>query len=169
MSHATGCTSKESVSLWCKHKILTTRWVSAEICGGFFFSFPSKSLAGTLSKTKNNVTLTTGVMSVQMEAPVLFTTSVNHIMTHRFVCEGKDEEQMKKKCWLLSLFYCSETAKAESPRVITVILPEQRHHFLLPLGYVLTSFLLLAFVVLIIVVIVRRRTTKGVKLTADFR
>ncbi|XP_063330458.1 matrix remodeling-associated protein 8-like [Pelmatolapia mariae] len=53
-----------------------------------------------------------------------------------------------------------ETAKAESPRVITVILPEQRHHFLLPLGYVLTSFLLLAFVVLIIVVIVRRRTTK---------
>uniref|UniRef100_A0A3P9D4H0 Matrix-remodelling associated 8a n=1 Tax=Maylandia zebra TaxID=106582 RepID=A0A3P9D4H0_9CICH len=28
---------------------------------------------------------------------------------------------------------------AESPRVITVILPEQRHHFLLPLGYVLTS------------------------------
>lgn len=168
MSHATRSTSKESVSLWCKHKILTTRWVSAEICG-FFFSFPSKSLAGTLSKTKNNVTLTTGVMSVQMEAPVLFTTSVNHVMTHRFVCEGKDEEQMKKKCWLLSLFYCSETAKAESPRVITVILPEQRHHFLLPLGYVLTSFLLLAFVVLIIVVIVRRRTTKGVKLTADFR
>lgn len=53
-----------------------------------------------------------------------------------------------------------ETAKAESPRVITVILPEQRHHFLLPLGYVLTSFLLLAFIVLIIVVIVRRRTTK---------
>uniref|UniRef100_A0A3P9D4T5 Matrix-remodelling associated 8a n=1 Tax=Maylandia zebra TaxID=106582 RepID=A0A3P9D4T5_9CICH len=32
-----------------------------------------------------------------------------------------------------------DKAKAESPRVITVILPEQRHHFLLPLGYVLTS------------------------------
>uniref|UniRef100_A0A3Q4HI59 Matrix remodeling-associated protein 8 n=1 Tax=Neolamprologus brichardi TaxID=32507 RepID=A0A3Q4HI59_NEOBR len=57
----------------------------------------------------------------------------------------------------------TDLISAESPRVITVILPEQRHHFLLPLGYVLTSFLLLAFVVLIIVVIVRRRTTKGVK------
>lgn len=136
---------------------------------GFFFFFSLQVFSRYTVQNKKHVTLTTGVMSVQMEAPVLFTTSVNHVMTHRFVCEGKDEEQMKKKCWLLSLFYCSETAKAESPRVITVILPEQRHHFLLPLGYVLTSFLLLAFVVLIIVVIVRRRTTKGVKLTADFR
>uniref|UniRef100_A0A672INP8 Matrix remodeling associated 8 n=1 Tax=Salarias fasciatus TaxID=181472 RepID=A0A672INP8_SALFA len=42
-----------------------------------------------------------------------------------------------------------DATKAESPRVITVILPEQRHHFLLPLGYVLTSFLLLAFIILI--------------------
>lgn len=76
---------------------VNTKYVSAEI-GVFFFSFSSKSLAGTLSKTKNNATLTTGVMSVLMEAPVLFTTSVNHVITHRFVCEGKDEEQMKKKC-----------------------------------------------------------------------
>ncbi|XP_076611248.1 matrix remodeling-associated protein 8-like [Chaetodon auriga] len=53
-----------------------------------------------------------------------------------------------------------DTAKAESPRVINVILPDQRHHFLLPLGYVLTSFLLLAFIILIIILITRRRRTK---------
>ncbi|XP_020489988.1 matrix remodeling-associated protein 8 [Labrus bergylta] len=53
-----------------------------------------------------------------------------------------------------------DTTKAESPRVINVILPEQRHHFLLPLGYVLTSFLLLAFIILIIILITRRRRTK---------
>uniref|UniRef100_A0A667W8B7 Matrix remodeling-associated protein 8 n=1 Tax=Myripristis murdjan TaxID=586833 RepID=A0A667W8B7_9TELE len=54
-----------------------------------------------------------------------------------------------------------DTTKAESPRVINVILPDQRHHFLLPLGYVLTSFLLLAFIILIIILITRRRRTKG--------
>ncbi|XP_068576691.1 matrix remodeling-associated protein 8-like [Cebidichthys violaceus] len=53
-----------------------------------------------------------------------------------------------------------DTSKAESPRVINVILPDQRHHFLMPLGYVLTSFLLLAFIILIIILITRRRTTK---------
>ncbi|CAN9512309.1 unnamed protein product [Ophioblennius macclurei] len=53
-----------------------------------------------------------------------------------------------------------DAAKAESPRVITVILPEQRHHFLLPLGYVLTSFLLLAFIILIVILVTRRRRTK---------
>ncbi|CAG5982635.1 unnamed protein product [Menidia menidia] len=53
-----------------------------------------------------------------------------------------------------------DATKAESPRVITVILPDQRHHFLLPLGYVLTSFLLLAFVILIIILITRRRRAK---------
>ncbi|KAM4613559.1 matrix remodeling-associated protein 8-like [Polymixia lowei] len=53
-----------------------------------------------------------------------------------------------------------DTTKAESPRVINVILPDQRHHFLLPLGYVLTSFLLLAFVILIIILITRRRRTR---------
>ncbi|XP_041807021.1 matrix remodeling-associated protein 8-like isoform X2 [Chelmon rostratus] len=53
-----------------------------------------------------------------------------------------------------------DTTKAESPRVINVIVPDQRHHFLLPLGYVLTSFLLLAFIILIIILITRRRRTK---------
>ncbi|XP_045931628.1 matrix remodeling-associated protein 8-like isoform X1 [Micropterus dolomieu] len=53
-----------------------------------------------------------------------------------------------------------DTTKAESPRVINVILPDQRHHFLLPLGYVLTSFLLLAFIILIIILITRRHKTK---------
>lgn len=53
-----------------------------------------------------------------------------------------------------------DTTKAESPRVITVILPDQRHHFLLPLGYVLTSFLLLAFIILIVILVTRRRRTK---------
>lgn len=52
------------------------------------------------------------------------------------------------------------TAKVDSPRVINVVLPDQRHHFLLPLGYVLTSFLLLAFIILIIILITRRRRTK---------
>ncbi|KAE8298770.1 Matrix remodeling-associated protein 8 Plasma membrane protein 1B3 Precursor [Larimichthys crocea] len=53
-----------------------------------------------------------------------------------------------------------DTTKPESPRVINVILPDQRHHFLLPLGYVLTSFLLLAFVILIIVLVTCRRRNK---------
>uniref|UniRef100_A0A3B4X1Z3 Matrix remodeling-associated protein 8 n=1 Tax=Seriola lalandi dorsalis TaxID=1841481 RepID=A0A3B4X1Z3_SERLL len=55
----------------------------------------------------------------------------------------------------------NNTMKAESPRVINVILPDQRHHFLLPLGYVLTSFLLLVFIILIIILITRRRKIKG--------
>nr|XP_046240172.1 matrix remodeling-associated protein 8-like [Scatophagus argus] len=50
--------------------------------------------------------------------------------------------------------------KAESPRVINVIVPDQRNHFLLPLGYVLTSFLLLVFIILIIILITCRRRTK---------
>ncbi|XP_061642193.1 matrix remodeling-associated protein 8-like [Phyllopteryx taeniolatus] len=49
--------------------------------------------------------------------------------------------------------------KVESPRVINVVFPDHRHHFLLPLGFVLTAFLLLAFVVLIIILITRRRRT----------
>ncbi|XP_029358143.1 matrix remodeling-associated protein 8-like [Echeneis naucrates] len=53
-----------------------------------------------------------------------------------------------------------DTTKAESPRVINVILPDQRHHFLLPLGYVLTSFLLLVFIILVIILISRRRKIK---------
>ncbi|KAM8756665.1 matrix remodeling-associated protein 8a isoform 2-T2 [Acanthopagrus schlegelii] len=53
-----------------------------------------------------------------------------------------------------------DTTKAESPRVINVILPDQRHHFLLPLGYVLTTFLLLVFIILIIILVTRRRKIK---------
>ncbi|XP_041835673.1 matrix remodeling-associated protein 8-like [Melanotaenia boesemani] len=53
-----------------------------------------------------------------------------------------------------------DATKAESPRVITVVLPDQRHYFLLPLGYVLTSFLLLAFIILIIILITRRFRAK---------
>ncbi|CAJ1051671.1 matrix remodeling-associated protein 8-like [Xyrichtys novacula] len=61
-----------------------------------------------------------------------------------------------------------DTTKAESPRIINVILPDQRHHFLMPLGYVLTSFLLLAFIILIIILITRRRRTKGHYPTPQF-
>ncbi|XP_038153935.1 matrix remodeling-associated protein 8-like [Cyprinodon tularosa] len=60
----------------------------------------------------------------------------------------------------LSLPKDKEDTKADSPRVINVILPDQRHHFLLPLGYVLTSSLLLAFITLIIILIMRRRKAK---------
>ncbi|XP_072238573.1 matrix remodeling-associated protein 8-like [Leuresthes tenuis] len=62
-----------------------------------------------------------------------------------------------------------DATKAESPRVITVILPDQRHHFLLPLGYVLTSFLLLAFIILIIILITRRRRAKEFHPRASIR
>lgn len=59
-----------------------------------------------------------------------------------------------------SRFEDKDALKVEAPRVINVILPDQRHHFLLSLGYVLTSFLLLAFITLIIILITRRRKTK---------
>jgi len=58
-------------------------------------------------------------------------------------------------------FLLTDATKEISPRVINVILPDQRHHFLLPLGYVLTTFLLLAFVILIIILITRRRRSQG--------
>nr|XP_020448378.1 matrix-remodeling-associated protein 8-like [Monopterus albus] len=50
--------------------------------------------------------------------------------------------------------------KAESPRVINVILPDQRHHFFLPMGYVLTAFLILTFIILFIILITCRRRSK---------
>ncbi|XP_043978291.1 matrix remodeling-associated protein 8-like isoform X3 [Gambusia affinis] len=53
-----------------------------------------------------------------------------------------------------------DTSKADAPRVINVILPDQKHHFLLPLCYVLTSFLLLAFITLIVVLVTKRRKAK---------
>ncbi len=70
----------------------------------------------------------------------------------------KNRGALNAEFWFLCY---SDTTKAESPRVINVILPDQRHHFLLPLGYILTSFLLLAFIVLIIILITRRRRSKG--------
>ncbi|XP_020789554.1 matrix remodeling-associated protein 8-like [Boleophthalmus pectinirostris] len=54
----------------------------------------------------------------------------------------------------------SEDKEAEPPRVINVILPDRQHYFLLPVGYALTSCLLLAFIVLIIILITRRRKKK---------
>nr|XP_040059418.1 matrix remodeling-associated protein 8-like isoform X2 [Gasterosteus aculeatus aculeatus] len=56
-----------------------------------------------------------------------------------------------------------DTKKDESPRVIKVILPDQRQHFLMPLGYILTSFLLLAFIILIIILITRRQRTRAMR------
>lgn len=49
----------------------------------------------------------------------------------------------------------------ESPKVITVIVPDQRHQVLLPLGYILTTFLLMVVIVLVIVLITRRHKRKG--------
>ncbi|XP_037346752.2 matrix remodeling-associated protein 8-like [Pungitius pungitius] len=62
-----------------------------------------------------------------------------------------------------------DTKKAESPRLINVILPEQKHHFLMPLGYVLTSLLLLAFIVLIIILVTRRQRDKEFEVRACSR
>lgn len=62
-----------------------------------------------------------------------------------------------------------DTTKDISPRVINVILPDQRHHFLLPLGYVLTTFLLLAFVILIIIIITRRHRSQEFYPQKSFR
>ncbi|XP_028303862.1 matrix remodeling-associated protein 8-like [Gouania willdenowi] len=53
-----------------------------------------------------------------------------------------------------------DSTKPEPPQVINVILPDQRHHFLLPLGYVLTSLLLLMFTILIIILVTRRHQNK---------
>ncbi|XP_011612534.2 matrix remodeling-associated protein 8-like [Takifugu rubripes] len=53
------------------------------------------------------------------------------------------------------------SSKDDSPQVINVILPNQRHHFLLPLGYILTSFLLLVFIILIVVLITRRHKSNA--------
>ncbi|XP_061910740.1 matrix remodeling-associated protein 8-like isoform X1 [Entelurus aequoreus] len=62
-----------------------------------------------------------------------------------------------------------EENKVEPPRVINVVLPDQRHHFLMPLGFVLTAFLLLAFIVLLIILITRRRRTLELYSVASMR
>uniref|UniRef100_A0A3B3XMP8 Matrix remodeling-associated protein 8 n=1 Tax=Poecilia mexicana TaxID=48701 RepID=A0A3B3XMP8_9TELE len=53
-----------------------------------------------------------------------------------------------------------DTSKADAPRVINFILPDQKHHFLLPLFYVLASFLLLASFTLVVVLVMKRRKAK---------
>ncbi|XP_037535577.1 matrix remodeling-associated protein 8-like [Nematolebias whitei] len=59
--------------------------------------------------------------------------------------------------------------EAESTRIITVILPDQRNHVLLPLGFVLIVLLLLAFITLIIILITRRRRAKDFYPRASMR
>lgn len=49
------------------------------------------------------------------------------------------------------------TEDVESPRVVTVMLPEHRGYFVQHLGYFLATFLLMAFIVLAVVVLTRRR------------
>lgn len=55
----------------------------------------------------------------------------------------------------------SGVEEPESPRVVTVILPEHRGYFVQHLGYFLTTFLLLAFVVVAVIVLTRRRRKRG--------
>ncbi|KAG9337667.1 hypothetical protein JZ751_028304 [Albula glossodonta] len=49
----------------------------------------------------------------------------------------------------------------EAPRVINVILPENRGHFLQQLGYILATLLLLVLIALAIILLTRRCKTKG--------
>ncbi|KAL1021011.1 hypothetical protein UPYG_G00007560 [Umbra pygmaea] len=49
----------------------------------------------------------------------------------------------------------------EGPRVVNVILPEQRGHFYQQMGYILATFFLLAFIVTIVIVLTRRRKKRG--------
>lgn len=51
----------------------------------------------------------------------------------------------------------------ESPRVINVILPEHRAHFLQQLGYILATLLFLALVVMAIVLLTRRHRKRGLE------
>ncbi|KAM8867378.1 matrix remodeling-associated protein 8-like [Synchiropus picturatus] len=62
-----------------------------------------------------------------------------------------------------------ETPKPERPSVINVVLPDHRHSFLLPLGYVLTVFLLLAFTILTIILVSRRRGAQEVQPQVSIR
>ncbi|KAM6982258.1 matrix remodeling-associated protein 8-like [Tautogolabrus adspersus] len=55
------------------------------------------------------------------------------------------------------------TEESESPRVVTVILPEHRGYFLQHLGYFLATFLLLAFIVVAVIVLTRRRKKRGLE------
>ncbi|KAM6977233.1 matrix remodeling-associated protein 8b [Aplochiton taeniatus] len=53
--------------------------------------------------------------------------------------------------------------EVERPRVVNVILPEHRGHFLQQLGYILATFLLLAFVVAGVIVLTRQRRKRGLE------
>ncbi|KAM8829737.1 matrix remodeling-associated protein 8-like [Synchiropus picturatus] len=53
--------------------------------------------------------------------------------------------------------------EVESPRVVNVILPEQRGYFVQHLGYFLATFLLLALVVVAVIWLTRRRKNRGLE------
>ncbi|KAG7519995.1 matrix remodeling-associated 8-like [Solea senegalensis] len=53
------------------------------------------------------------------------------------------------------------TNEVESPRVVNVILPEQRSYFMQHLGYFLATLLLLAFIVIGVIVLTRQRKKRG--------
>ncbi|XP_056129506.1 matrix remodeling-associated protein 8-like [Lampris incognitus] len=55
------------------------------------------------------------------------------------------------------------TGEVERPRVVNVILPEQRGHFPQQLGYILATLLLLAFIVAAAIVLTRRRQNRGLE------
>ncbi|KAM4609686.1 matrix remodeling-associated protein 8-like isoform 1-T1 [Polymixia lowei] len=55
------------------------------------------------------------------------------------------------------------TEEVERPRVVNVILPEHRSHFMQQMGYILATFLLLAFIVAAIIVLTRRRRKRGLE------
>ncbi|XP_034028839.1 matrix remodeling-associated protein 8-like isoform X2 [Thalassophryne amazonica] len=51
----------------------------------------------------------------------------------------------------------------ERTRVVNVILPEHRGHFMQQLGYFLATFLLLAFIVVVVILLTRRRKKQGLE------
>ncbi|XP_034066765.1 matrix remodeling-associated protein 8-like [Gymnodraco acuticeps] len=53
--------------------------------------------------------------------------------------------------------------EVEGPRVVNVILPEQRGYFVQHMGYFLATFLLLAFIVVAVIVVTRRRKKRGLE------
>ncbi|XP_064156535.1 matrix remodeling-associated protein 8-like isoform X1 [Anguilla rostrata] len=61
----------------------------------------------------------------------------------------------------LSMPNNSPHTEMEVPRVINVIIPEHRDHFLHQLGYILATLLLLVLIAIAIIFLTRRRKTKG--------
>lgn len=91
---------------------------------------------------------------------------INLRITNQFVRLSWD--RINKVADFGSLLHQSDAAKAESPRVSTVMFPDQTLHFLLTLGYILTSLLLLAFIIIIIILITRRQRAKGLDPSSSF-